>query len=89
MKTLTLEEVRAAWLTKKKEASPQSETLRGCTVEEVALVASGWLVRYRTVRGGPRTALLRSGEGVAPLRAGWYGTLRVAGGVILGAEEAA
>lgn len=81
---LTLDEVRRAYA--KRHAL---ETLRGCTVEEVALVASGWLVRYRTVRGGARTALLRGGEGVPPLRAGWYGTLRVAGGVILGAEEAA
>jgi hypothetical protein len=85
---LTLAEVRAAWLTRRRAAPPQPEILRGVTVERVALATGGYVVRYRTVRGGPREALLRAGGDTPALYAGWYGTLTVEQGVIVRAEEA-
>jgi hypothetical protein len=69
---LTLAEVRAAWLTRRRAAPPQPEILRGVTVERV----------------GPREALLRAGGDTPALYAGWYGTLTVEQGVIVRAEEA-
>jgi hypothetical protein len=60
MKTLTLDECRAAW-------RAQPETLRGCTVEAVSQAADGWRVRYRAAQGGPRVAVLRDG---GPARGG-------------------
>ena len=82
---LTLAEVLAAW--QRRQRPP--ETLRGCTVEAVAVTDSGFVVRYRTVRGGVRSAVLRAVIAVPALYAGWYGTLVVANGVIMSAEEAA
>jgi hypothetical protein len=80
MKTLTLDECRAAW-------RAQPTTLHGVTVEAVSQAPEGWRVRYRAAQGGPRAAVLR--DGGPALYAGWRGTLVVRAGVITAAHEAA
>lgn len=80
MQTLTLDDVRRA-------ARERTLTVHGAKILRVRLTEAGWEVLYRGWQGSPQQVTLPPGHGVPALRRGWFGTLYVRGGEIVGAEE--
>jgi hypothetical protein len=81
MHMLTLDDIHRA-------ARERTLTVHGAKVLRVRLISAGWEVIYRGWQGSSQRATLPPGHGVPPLRRGWFGTLWLRQGEIIGAEEA-
>jgi hypothetical protein len=81
MHALTLDDIRRA-------ARERMLTVHGAKILRVRLTEAGWEVIYRGWSGPSQRVTLPPGHGVPALRRGWFGTLWLRQGAIIGAEEA-